>query len=60
MLDVVNFSIPRKLPLIKDIVDRATAATNADYVIYSNVDIGVVPHFISRWTASLAKGGTHL
>ena len=59
VLDVVTFSIPRKLPLITDIVDRATAAPNADYIIYSNVDIAVVLH-LSLWIASLAKGGTHL
>lgn len=56
VLDVGKFSNPRKLPLIKDILDRAAAATKADYLIYSNVDIAVVPHFYLS-LASIAEEG---
>lgn len=56
VLDVGKFSIPRKLPLIKDILDRATAATDAEFIIYSNVDISVVPHFYLS-LASIADEG---
>ena len=56
VLDVGRFSIPRKLPLIKDILDRATAATQAEFIIYSNVDIAVVPHFYLS-LASIADEG---
>lgn len=56
VLDVNRFSIPRKLPLIKDILDRATVATEAEYIIYSNVDIAVVPHFYLS-LASIANEG---
>ena len=56
VLDVGRFSIPRKLPLIKDILDRATAATEAEFIIYSNVDIAVVPHFYLS-LASIADEG---
>lgn len=45
VLDVGSFAVPKKLPLIKDILDLATAAVEAEYFIYSNVDIAVVPHF---------------
>jgi len=37
---------PRKLPLLRDILDRLlTAAPDADYLIYSNIDIGLQPDF---------------
>ena len=45
ILDFGKFKVPRKLPLIKDIMDRLYEATNADYLIYTNVDIGVQPYF---------------
>lgn len=35
----------RKLPLIKDILDRLYQQSRADYVIYTNVDIAPMPHF---------------
>jgi hypothetical protein len=35
----------KKLPLIKDILDGLTAASNADYFIYTNADIAVMPYF---------------
>jgi hypothetical protein len=56
VLDVGSFSIPRKLPLIKDILDLATAATDADYIIYSNVDIAVVPHFYLSLDSIIREG----
>jgi len=46
VLDIGRFQQPRKLPLLKDILQRLyEAAADADYLIYTNVDIGVQPHF---------------
>jgi hypothetical protein len=45
VLDFGQFQIERKLPLIKDILDRLYEATDADYLIYTNVDIALMPHF---------------
>ena len=45
ILDFGQFGRPRKLPLLKDILDRLYAATDAEYMIYTNVDIGLQPHF---------------
>jgi len=51
-LDVGSFAVPRKLPLIGDILDRMReAAPDADTYIYTNVDIGLVPHFYSTVAA---------
>jgi hypothetical protein len=43
--DVKKFSVPRKLPLFRDILDRLYESTDADYMIQTNVDIGLMPHF---------------
>lgn len=43
--DIANFNIPRKLPLIKDVLDILYELSDADYLIYSNLDISLMPHF---------------
>jgi len=45
VLDIKNFIRKRKLPLIKDILDRLYKKSKADYFIYTNVDIALMPHF---------------
>lgn len=45
VLDFGDFEIKRKLPLLKDILDRLFEATDAEYLIYTNVDIALQPHF---------------
>jgi hypothetical protein len=45
VLDIGKFQELRKLPLIKDILQRAYESTKADYLLYTNVDIGLLPHF---------------
>jgi len=44
--DVGEFRLPRKLPLIGDIMSRLQEASpDADIYSYTNVDIALVPHF---------------
>ncbi len=43
--DVADFRKKRKLALIKDILDMLYEASNADYFIYTNVDIALQPYF---------------
>ena len=45
ILDIRPMSRPRKLPLIRDIIDRALIGEPVDLIIYTNVDIAVQPHF---------------
>ena len=46
ILDLRQFRKPRKLPLIRDIISRGLdAQPDADFYIYSNADIGLMPHF---------------
>jgi hypothetical protein len=43
--DLFPCSAPRKLPLLRDLLDRLFAATTAPYLVYTNVDIIVHPSF---------------
>ncbi|MCR4288341.1 MAG: hypothetical protein NUW09_10065, partial [Deltaproteobacteria bacterium] len=45
VMDLGSFREKRKLPLIKDILDRLYEAVDAEYMIYTNVDIALMPHF---------------
>lgn len=45
ILDFRSFAKNRKLPLIKDILDRLFQASTADYFIFTNVDIALQPFF---------------
>jgi len=45
ILDIGKFDHKKKLPLIKDILDRLYERSTADYFIYTNVDIALNPGF---------------
>ena len=45
VLDIATFKKKRKLPLVKDILDRLYEVTDADFLIYTNVDIALMPYF---------------
>jgi len=45
--DVGNFRNEKPLPLLKDILESAYKNSEADYIIYSNSDIGLMPQFYS-------------
>lgn len=55
VLDVAQFSRSRKLPLIADILDKAKQV-DADYLVYTNVDISLMPHFYSAISNYISKG----
>jgi len=42
VLDLGTFKIKRKLPILKDILDRLFQASDADYFIYTNTDFGLM------------------
>lgn len=54
--DVGQFELKRKLPLLKDILDRLYAAADAEYLIYSNVDIALMPYFYSAVSSWIDEG----
>jgi hypothetical protein len=45
VVDAGNFRVKRKLALIKDILDILYESCDADYLIYTNVDIALQPYF---------------
>ena len=56
VLDLGSFQKKRKLPLLADILDRLYAATDAEYLIYTNVDIAVMPYFYLTINAFIERG----
>lgn len=45
VLDFGNFSPKRKYPLLVDVLQAAYNAEEATHIIFSNMDIGLLPHF---------------
>lgn len=56
VLDVNPQLKERKLPLIGDILEKATEIEAYDYLIYTNADIALMPHFYSFVASQLLKG----
>jgi hypothetical protein len=57
VMNVGNFEKTRKLPLVKDILERATESSpDAEYIIYTNVDIALLPHFYLFVKAKIEQG----
>ena len=56
VLDVARFQVPRKLPIMGDILDRLYAASDADYFIYTNVDIALLPNFYTSVACIIDSG----
>lgn len=54
--DVADFKNARPLPLMADILNTLIASSNADYFIYTNIDIGLQPHFYSFVCDYIGKG----
>ena len=56
VLDFGDFRSKRKLPLLKDILSRVYESSDAEYLIYTNVDIGLMPHFYLAVARLLNQG----
>jgi hypothetical protein len=57
--DVSNlgaFQKPRPFPILKDILDRLYNESDAEYLIFTNVDIGVQPNFYSKIVEIIESG----
>lgn len=54
--DIGRFKLRQKYPLLRDVLDRLYQATDAEYLIYTNVDICVMPYFYLAVNA-LIEGG---
>lgn len=47
ILDIMKPKKPRKLPFVKDVIDKALER-NPEYLIYTNVDIALMPDFYTK------------
>ena len=57
VIDIKTFNKKRKLPFIKDILDALfEIAGQADYLIYTNVDIALQPYFYRSISKIIAQG----
>lgn len=56
ILDIEGAGGDRKLPLIADILQRLDEASRADYFIYTNVDIALMPDFYLFVIDAIRKG----
>lgn len=56
ILDLGQFKVPRKLPIMGDIIQRLHAASAAEYFIYTNVDIALMPNFYTAVAAIIDSG----
>lgn len=54
--DVAYFSKERKLPLLNDILERLYSTTDAQYLIYTNLDIALQPYFYLTVANYLREG----
>ncbi|WP_417289544.1 hypothetical protein [Corallibacter sp.] len=55
VLDLKDFETKRKLPLLKDILEKATSF-DTDYIIYTNSDIALLPHFYTFVEEKIKEG----
>lgn len=55
VLDEGEFVIPRKLPLIVDILDKLSDV-DSDYFVYTNTDIGLMPYFYTSISKYISDG----
>lgn len=60
VMDYGNFEKNRKLPLIKDILFSLNEETDLDYIIYTNVDIAVMPYFYDYIFDKIKNGSDSL
>ena len=56
VLDFGNFTHPVRLPLISDILELAMRNSSSEYIIYTNIDIGLQPHFYLEVARRIEEG----
>ncbi len=54
--DIGSFANKKPLPLLKDILDRLYQHSDADYFVYSNVDIALTPQFYEKIGKIIEQG----
>jgi len=60
VLDFGDFQKKRKLPLLRDILSRLYEKSDAEFFVYTNLDIALLPHFYLGVAALLRRGADSL
>ena len=56
VLNTGAFQVPRKLPLLKDLLKRLYEGSTAEWLVFTNSDIAVMPGFYSGLAALIVEG----
>ncbi len=56
VLSFGDFNSSKELPLLKDILEKGYHSSQAEYLIYSNSDIGLMPQFYKVISEHIANG----
>lgn len=56
VLDLGKFSRPKKYPLITDVFSSVATASNAEYLMFTNMDIALMPQFYAAVNELLKEG----
>lgn len=56
VLDKGSFRVPRKLPLLRDLVNRLYEGSPAEWLVFTNSDIAVMPGFYSGLSSIIREG----
>lgn len=56
VLDTGDFEVPRKLPLLGDLIGSGFSGSNVDYLVFTNVDIALTPQFYTRVAEMIDAG----
>jgi hypothetical protein len=56
VLDLGDFKLQMKLPILADILERMYTESDAEYLIYTNVDIGLYPEFYAKVNRIIESG----
>jgi len=43
--DLASFARPRRLPLLFDVLEEGARGASADFIVFTNMDIALLPHF---------------
>lgn len=54
--ELADLTPPRPLPLLRDVLERGSRGARGDFLIYTNMDIAVQPHFYTALDALIKEG----
>ena len=56
VLDIADFEVSRKLPILRDILEIVLASSGAEHFVYTNIDNGVTANFCQAINEIIDEG----